>query len=302
MAGNLYQFPRAIAFDVGVVQPGARLTFTATNTTTPQNTYTDIALTVAHANPVVANSEGLFAPIYLDPSLPDYRVNYTDSFDVLIYQDDDVPAGQGGDSLTLTGVAPFFDIVESDAAANNTTWRVQANSEQLLIQVANDALTLFTNILTVDRIEQTVDIVNFLPTNLQHNGNTIPAITNGSFTATLTGYAVNPTGTMHYEIVGNLCTIINKTTQIASTSNANTFTMTILPAVCTPTIAVDGVCVLLDQGGVRQGGYTISALATTMTFIIQDYSANTGNMQTNLFETSGSKGLDEGWQVSYLLR
>ena len=173
MAGNLFVFPRQIGFDVGVVQPGSKITFTATGTSTLQNTYTDIALTVAHTNPVVADAEGLFAPIYLDPNLPDYRVKYTDSSDVLIYQEDDVPAGQGGDSLTLTGTAPFFDIVESDASTDNTTWRVTANGEQLIFQVANDALALFTNILTIDRTINTVDTINLLPTNLQHNGTPI---------------------------------------------------------------------------------------------------------------------------------
>jgi hypothetical protein len=176
MAGNLFVFPRAIAFDVGVVQPGAKITFTATGTTDPQNTYTDIALTTPSTNPVVADAEGLFVPIYLDPTLPDYRVKYTDSVDALIYQEDDVPASQSGESLTLTGAAPFIDLIETDAGADNTSWRIQVNSEQLTLQLANDALAAFTDILTVDRTTNVVDTINLKPTTLQHNGITLPVI------------------------------------------------------------------------------------------------------------------------------
>lgn len=177
MAGNLFNFPRAIAFDVGVVQPGAKITFTATGTTDPQNTYTNIDLTVASSNPVVADAEGLFVPIYLDPTLPDYRVKYTDSADVLIYQEDDVPASQSGQSLTLTDTAPFIDLIETDAAANNTSWRIQVNSEQFTLQVANDALAAFTDILTIDRTANTVDTIDLLPTTLQHNAVNIATAT-----------------------------------------------------------------------------------------------------------------------------
>jgi len=164
MAGNLFQFPKSIAWDAGSVEGGAKLTFTATGTTTAQNTFTDLALTVAHANPVVADSEGVFAPIYLDPTLPDYRLKYTDSADVLIYQVDDVPASQSGQSLTLNAAAPFIDLIESDAAVNNTTWRLQVNSEQFLFRLGNDALSSFADIVTFDRTANTVDAVAWFGT------------------------------------------------------------------------------------------------------------------------------------------
>jgi hypothetical protein len=62
---------------------GAKAYFYATGTTTPQTTYSNAALTVAHANPVVANSAGVFAPIFLDPSLT-YRLVVKDASDVAI--------------------------------------------------------------------------------------------------------------------------------------------------------------------------------------------------------------------------
>lgn len=58
-------FYRADGSD-GAVLNGAKIYFYATGTTTPANTYQQASGGSAHANPVVADSAGLFAPIYLD--------------------------------------------------------------------------------------------------------------------------------------------------------------------------------------------------------------------------------------------
>ena len=63
---------------------GAKLTFYKSGTTTKQDTYTDSDLTVAHTNPVVADSAGYFDPIYLDGSLPDYKCVLSDSEDTIL--------------------------------------------------------------------------------------------------------------------------------------------------------------------------------------------------------------------------
>ena len=57
----------------GATLSGAKLYFYTTGTTTPANVYTTSGLGVAHANPVVADSGGLFAPIYLSSAVT-YRV------------------------------------------------------------------------------------------------------------------------------------------------------------------------------------------------------------------------------------
>jgi len=170
MAGNLFVFPRQIGFDGPTVQPGSKLTFTQTETTTPQDTFTDVALTIANSNPVIADANGVFAAIYFNPSFVDYRVKFDDTDDVLIYQVDGIPASQAGQTLTLTAAAPFIDLIESDASANNGVWRIGVNSEQLTIQVGNDALSVFVDIVAIDRTTNTVDTVNFKPTTLQRNG------------------------------------------------------------------------------------------------------------------------------------
>jgi len=56
---------------------GAKLTVYLAGTTTSVTTYQDSSLSTAHASPVVADSSGVFAAIYLEPGA--YKVDITDS-------------------------------------------------------------------------------------------------------------------------------------------------------------------------------------------------------------------------------
>ncbi len=70
MTGTLLTQPVIRAVDAGGLPlPGARMQFFATGTTTPAPVYSTASLTTPLANPVTADSGGLFAPIYLDPSV-----------------------------------------------------------------------------------------------------------------------------------------------------------------------------------------------------------------------------------------
>lgn len=89
MAHQIFQLPKQIPLGAGRVFAGAKAYFYATGTTTPQNTFTTSTLSVANANPVVADAEGVFPPIYLDPSLV-YKLTLQTSADVLIYTIDPV--------------------------------------------------------------------------------------------------------------------------------------------------------------------------------------------------------------------
>jgi hypothetical protein len=84
MAGLLLAQPvlRAID-DNGDAMPGATMQFYVTGTTTPTPVYSSAALTTALANPVVADSGGLFPPMWLDPTVT-YRVQLYSSAGVLI--------------------------------------------------------------------------------------------------------------------------------------------------------------------------------------------------------------------------
>lgn len=68
---------------------GYKLYFYQTGTTTPINTYSQSDLAIGHVNtnPVVADSNGLFGPIYLLPT-PDYKAVLTDANGTTIWTTD----------------------------------------------------------------------------------------------------------------------------------------------------------------------------------------------------------------------
>lgn len=94
---TIFQPPRAFIPNAsGVKYAGAKAYFYITGTTTPKDTYTDFALTTPSANPVVADSNGDWATIYLKNDVR-YRVTLKTSAGVEIYTQDDV----GGPVLSL---------------------------------------------------------------------------------------------------------------------------------------------------------------------------------------------------------
>lgn len=64
----------------GAIVGGAKLYTRLSGTSTPTATYSDSALSTAHANPIVANSAGVFPAIYVDPDI-NYRLILTDGTD-----------------------------------------------------------------------------------------------------------------------------------------------------------------------------------------------------------------------------
>lgn len=117
---NLFFLPRV------VYTPGSKLYFYQTGSSTPQNTYQDKDLSVPHSNPVEADSAGYFDPIYLDPSLPDYRVELTDSSDVLQsgYPVDDVPAASAGFNALFARKASTTTKTSTTTLASDTELQV----------------------------------------------------------------------------------------------------------------------------------------------------------------------------------
>lgn len=64
-------------------------------------------------------------------------------------------------SVSLSSSLPMLELDESDGAANNQKWWVNASGETLQFQVANDARNTSAQWLTVDRTTTTVDRVHF---------------------------------------------------------------------------------------------------------------------------------------------
>jgi hypothetical protein len=81
---------------------GAKWYFYATGTTTPQAVYTTAALATPHANPVVADSGGQFAPIYFDATLT-YRGILKTSAGSTIQDLDPINTGVMGQLSASTG-------------------------------------------------------------------------------------------------------------------------------------------------------------------------------------------------------
>ena len=143
---NIFYLPRAQSL------PGAKLTFTISGTTTPQNTYQDVDLTTPHANPVVADASGYFAPIYLDPSLPNYRMKLTTSADVLIVQYDDIPAtGSTGQDLLLSKAGASLTLEDLAQASGDRRWKIYLSGSSLVIAAADDDGTVTDNAVSITR-------------------------------------------------------------------------------------------------------------------------------------------------------
>jgi hypothetical protein len=147
MAGSLFTMPRAVGLDAGVSLPGAKLYFyEAGGAVVPKNTYSDADLAVGHvhANPVVADADGLFAPIYV---LPDaYYVQLTTAAGVIVWDQDNV-SGRG-----QYASAHAFSVarVSAQNADSGSNVQVQFNVESLDTDSQFDATTDY-------RFEPTID-------------------------------------------------------------------------------------------------------------------------------------------------
>ena len=143
---NIFYLPRAQSL------PGAKLYFYISGTTTPQNTYQDVALATPHANPVIADSSGYFAPIYLNPSLPNYRMKLTTSADVLIVQYDDIPAtGSTGQDLLLSKAGASLTLEDLAQSSGDRRWKLYLSGSSLVIAAVDDNGTLTDSAVTITR-------------------------------------------------------------------------------------------------------------------------------------------------------
>lgn len=141
MTGTFLPAPVFRAVDAsGAPLPGAQLQFYLTGTTTPAGVYASASLGTALSNPVVADSGGLFAPIYVDPTVT-YRAQLLNAAGTLIRDIDPVatPATiangavtaamlAGGAALSNLGYTPLNKagdtatnlVIANSALANNS--------------------------------------------------------------------------------------------------------------------------------------------------------------------------------------
>ena len=277
-----------------VLLPGAKLYFYATGTSTPQLVYQDIDLSVPHAQPIEANGAGAFEPIYLDPGLPNYRVTLTDADDVVQpgYPIDDYPSNQNqAQTFRLASTAPELIFEETDAAAGNMKWRLRVNSQQMTIDLLNDAESVSTTIATFTRSGTTISAVNFAADVLQNNSKTVLSRDSStSVEVTLTGVSGTVTGFVDCQKIGvgtgtELVTISIDTAAITGTSNSTGMTITGIPSGFRPKSGSSAFCFVY----VIDNGNAVGAKATLNTSGVMNFGL--GIDGSDPFTNSGTKGL-----------
>jgi hypothetical protein len=107
----------------GVPRAGATYSFFQTGTSSPQNTYTDSTLATPNANPVVADSNGLFPPIYLAGNF-DYKAILKDVNGVTIATRDPL----GFTPVTATPPRDYLAGLDFTVAGGTGTFGVSAGS------------------------------------------------------------------------------------------------------------------------------------------------------------------------------
>ena len=140
----------------GDVRPGQKLFTYEAGTLTPKVSYTDTGLTVPHANPVIADSTGLFPEIFLSPE--SYRIILKDSTDVQFDDIDDVfgllsPVEFNTQYELLTSVAgqTVFNTLSLDTIADTATetnLRVYVNGVLQLQGAGNGYIVTGANQIT----------------------------------------------------------------------------------------------------------------------------------------------------------
>lgn len=101
MTYQLFHLPKQTGVSSNMtLLSGAKAYFYLTGTSTPTNIYQDSARTTPHTNPVVADSAGVFPPIYFDPAVI-YRFTLKTASDVELYTAD--PANDNFLSQSIVG-------------------------------------------------------------------------------------------------------------------------------------------------------------------------------------------------------
>jgi microcystin-dependent protein len=113
----------------GIPLVGAQLFSYATGTATFQNTYNDVGLTIANANPVLTNSMGMFPQVFL-VAAPAYRLRLEDAAGSIIWDCDPcsgVPtSGYGG---SAPGYVPIGSIMPFGGGSPPSGWMLCDGSD-----------------------------------------------------------------------------------------------------------------------------------------------------------------------------
>lgn len=149
----------------GTLLAGAKCYTYTTGTTTPAATYSDYGLTTPNTNPVVADANGVF-PIMFGSAGTLYRLKFTTSADVLIYQEDNIgpetATTLGCASLTasntftgttqkISSAEPRLILDETDAGSDKRLTDIDVQAGVISLRTRTDADGAGKNILVITK-------------------------------------------------------------------------------------------------------------------------------------------------------
>jgi len=137
--------------------------FFISGTTTRQNTFTNETLGTAHTNPVVADGNGIFPPIYLDDTL-NYKVDVTDSLGDSLpgYPVDNLASAETlvADLASNTNALGASLIGIEDSAANFTATDVEGALAEVYTDFASTSNALGASLIGIEDSAGKIDAVN----------------------------------------------------------------------------------------------------------------------------------------------
>jgi hypothetical protein len=227
-----------------------------------------------------------------------------------------ISAPSSGAGLTVNGLTNnnALSIVGSSTAGQSYGIGILAGSTSAdsALKLGNQAGTLqffnaagdggvtIGNAATTDEGAGTLNVQN----GIYINGVSIsPGTTSsGTFTGTLTGYASNPTGTVHYVVSGGMCSLyITSVGGITGTSNATTLGMTGLPGACNPANQQTVMCTNVTDNGNTGLVAGVSIGSSALNFLLAKTNLVTNEVDcgSSQFTASGTKGLGQYWTITY---
>jgi hypothetical protein len=214
--------------------------------------------------------------------------------------------------------------VDSSGVANTITVTIAAPATfsytagvrlQVLLANTNTSSTVNINVNALGNIRVVTPSGIPLSVGLLITGNVIDVIYNGasnqfvllnqqpniagSFTGTLTGFTVAPTGTVYYVQQGYVTTLYAPSSIVSGLSNATALTMTGLPAGLVPANNVGGTCLVYDGSANTNpsfGAWSIGSGSSVIVFSCSNVSGSGVYASSSAFVSSPghNKGVASG--------
>lgn len=189
MAASLWNpCPWPIFTQAGDMAARAKAYFYVAGTSQPLQTYSDSGLSVPNSLPIVANSAGVFSPIYLPYT--DYRVRVLDANNVLIYDADGIanpaPASGGGGGGIVVDATEIF-------TTGDTKWRFDSNPISGFVRLNGRTIGSAISGATERPNSDTEDLFNYLWNTLSDS---IAPVSTGRGVSASADWAANKTITL----------------------------------------------------------------------------------------------------------